>query len=67
MVICAHIKEEEGRSMEEEATLNKGIATTKSSMDTFVRRAKTPSNQCMRGNILLHPPLLHKKGKDQMS
>ena len=47
-----------------EATLNKGNATAKSPMDTFVRTAKTPSNQCMRGNILLHPPLLQKKEND---
>ena len=39
--MCTHIKE--GRSMKE-ATLNKGIATTKSPMDTFVRTAKTSSN-----------------------
>ena len=39
--MCTHIKE--GRSMKE-ATLDKGIATTKSPMDTFPRTAKTPSN-----------------------
>ena len=37
--MCTHIKE--GRSMKE-ATLNKGIATTKSPMDTFVRTAELP-------------------------
>ena len=40
--MCTNKKE--GRSMKE-ATLNKGIATTKLPMDTFVRTAKTPSNQ----------------------
>ena len=56
--MCTHKKE--GRSMKE-ATLNKGISTTKSLMDTFARTAKTPSNQCTRGEIFLYPPLLHRR------
>ena len=43
--MCTHMKV--GRSMKE-ATLNKGIASTKSPMDTFVRTAKLPpTNVCV--------------------